>query len=302
VKSAAPVNTAAPAATDPHPGVWRYHLLRAALEQFQRRPAELSPEQAAKVEAFAERSYRLESQALASAEAQEVVIDPAQVQQAVAQVAQRFAERGEFLADLARNDLDEETLTSALYRELRFDAVLRRVGSQRAEVTEADIQAYYRDHPERFNRPERRHARHILITLNPDYPENRREAVQARIQALAAQLAEAPTRIDALARFEALARQHSECPTALEGGRLGAVTRGQLYPELDAALFALAEGAISGVLESPLGLHLILCEGIEPAQSMALEDVRETLRQRLDEQRRHQCQRDWLHRNSPASY
>ena len=42
------------------------------------------------------------------------------------------------------------------------------------------------------------------------------------------------------ARFADLASRHSECPTALEGGRLGEVVPGQLFPSLDAALFALA--------------------------------------------------------------
>ena len=57
-------------------------------------------------------------------------------------------------------------------------------------------------------------------------------------------------------KFAELALKHSECPTALQGGVLGIVPRGKLYPELDAVLFSIKAGEVSEIVESEIGFHL----------------------------------------------
>lgn len=265
-----------------------YHMLRIAQQRFERNLAALDPEQRARVEREARASQSLEARVLASVEARDVQIADNAIAAALAEVRARYADADAFAEDLALNGLDEERLCQALGRELRFDAVMRRIGARAPAVAEEDIAAFHAAHPERFSRPERREARHLLITINADYAENRRERALARIERLAAELSEAPE------HFAELAQQQSECPTALEGGRLGLVVRGQLYPALDAALFALEAGAVSGVLESELGFHLLRCERIEPARTLSLDETRERIRDWLESQRQRAFQRDWI--------
>jgi peptidyl-prolyl cis-trans isomerase SurA len=58
--------------------------------------------------------------------------------------------------------------------------------------------------------------------------------------------------------FEELAKKYSEDPgSKAYGGDLGFVKRGVFYPEFEAAAFALEEGELSGVVESPVGYHII---------------------------------------------
>ncbi|MBX2976085.1 MAG: peptidylprolyl isomerase [Ignavibacteriaceae bacterium] len=60
------------------------------------------------------------------------------------------------------------------------------------------------------------------------------------------------------ADFASLAKEFSDDPgSAAIGGDLGFVKRGVFYPEFEAAAFALAEGEISKVTESPVGYHII---------------------------------------------
>jgi peptidyl-prolyl cis-trans isomerase C len=70
--------------------------------------------------------------------------------------------------------------------------------------------------------------------------------------------------------------------------------RGQLYPQIDAVLFALEEGAISGIVESPIGFHLLLCERIQPARALPFQQVRERIRKALEQRRRRDTQRAWI--------
>ncbi len=60
------------------------------------------------------------------------------------------------------------------------------------------------------------------------------------------------------ADFATMAKKYSEDPgSAAEGGDLGWVGKGVFYPEFEAAAFALKPGQLSGVVESPVGFHII---------------------------------------------
>ena len=91
-----------------------------------------------------------------------------------------------------------------------------------------------------------------LITYNND---------KEKAKALA-QLDQLRSTVKNAQKFAEAALRHSQCPIALEGGKLGIVKRAQLYAELEPAAFALAEGEISALLESPIGLHIVRCDEI----------------------------------------
>ncbi len=284
-----------PTAPQPTPAPeYHYHLLRAATERFQCNIASLEPGQRDEAETLARRTFDLETLVLDSDEAREVVIPQAMLDQAFAAVRDRYENETEFNHDLARNGLDPEVLRRALRRELTFDAAMQRVGARFEPVAETDLHIFYEMHRERFDRPERRRARHILITINDDFADNTRAAARARIDRLAGTLARPGGGEDLAERFEQLARRHSECPSALEGGSLGTLTQGKLYPAVDAALFALEQGGISPVVESEVGLHLVFCEAIEPADHLTLEQARPRLREALEARRRRDAQRTWI--------
>ncbi len=58
--------------------------------------------------------------------------------------------------------------------------------------------------------------------------------------------------------FSTMAILYSEDPgSAKKGGELGMYGRGELYPEFEDVAFALAEGEISGLVETEAGFHII---------------------------------------------
>jgi len=58
--------------------------------------------------------------------------------------------------------------------------------------------------------------------------------------------------------FSTLAKQYSDDPgSAAQGGELGFVRKGVFYPEFESTAFSLREGEISGIVESPVGYHII---------------------------------------------
>jgi peptidyl-prolyl cis-trans isomerase C len=265
-----------------------YHLLRNALDGYQKNLSQLDPNEYTQVHRKASKSYELESLVIASPEADGMVISDQHLDESIAAVAERYPSQDEFLSDLEENGLDEAGLRKALYRELMFDSVMQRVAANSADVNELDVQLFYEMHNDRFTNPEIRVARHVLITINPDYPENTREAAQERLQQVQEKLAGRGK------RFADFAKRYSECPTAMEGGKLGEVSRGQLYEELDAVLFSMQAGEISGIVESELGFHILYCEKIKPSRTLPLSKVAPRIREVLQERQRRNCQKSWL--------
>ncbi len=270
------------------PPEYAYHLLRAAQERYQSSTAALTPEQGVQARRQADKTFDLEELVINSPEAKGVVIGEGQLDASLAEISGRYAEPAEMHNELTHNGLDEASLRGALRRELVFDAVMAKVAARAPTLGELDLRLFYELHRERFTRPERRTVRQILITVNEDFPENSWAEARARIEQLAERL------IGRTGRFGALARRHSECPSAMEDGRLGTVSRGQLYPELDAVLFNLAEGEVSGVVGTELGFHLLWCEKIHPALCPPLAKVRDQIMDLMTERQQRNCQKAWI--------
>lgn len=142
-------------------------------------------------------------------------------------------------------------------------------------ATDTDAELFYRLNPDRFLRPERRTLRHILITFNST---EERAAVAVQLTGLVAKLR-------AGADFAKLALRHSQCPTALEGGLVGSVPRGQLFPQLDAVAFDLEPGELSDIVETEIGLHLLRCDAILPPDMIPFEQVRHRIIAALNKSR-----------------
>ncbi len=265
-----------------------YHLLRSSLKIFKKNISELNTSQYQKVESVANRTFSLESVVLSTPEASDIIIPESKLIEAIDEVANRYTDRSSFLQDLNSNGLNEDTLRSALYRELLFDSVMNRVTGKIKKVNNIDIQIFYQLHREKFTKPENREVRHILITINEEFADNDRVSAFKRATEIAEDLKENP------ARFELLAKRYSECPTAFEGGKLGNIVRGTLYPELDAELFTMQEGNISEVIETVMGLHILYCEKINKSSIVPFSSAKTRIKMLLQERQKKACQEAWL--------
>ncbi|MEH6825386.1 MAG: nitrogen fixation protein NifM [Motiliproteus sp.] len=265
-----------------------YYLLRAAQHHFQLQPHELSAEQHQWLETRVSNQQVMEANVLSSAEAANVIVPDELLRKALAEIEAQYEDVAALQDDLQRVDLTLSTLGELLERQLRVELILERQAATVAAASKADARHYYESHPQQFTQPERRQAWHLLITINPDYPENRRSRVLNKLNKIRAE-------IDGdLDRFQRQAQRHSECPSALKSGEMGWIPQGHLYPEIDKALFALNAGEISELIETEVGLHLVMCSEIQTAQRIPFAEVLSTLQQKLTEVQQRKAQQAWM--------
>lgn len=269
-------------------GVKAYMAFKLSHAMFKCAPSELDGGQRGKLAATVKRQAEIEARVLSAAEAKDVVVPTVTVDKAVAQLMARYTDEAEFELALSAQGFDRVVLTEALLRELRVEAVLDKISSRSAAVSELDVQLHYQLRGESYSMPARRKVSHILVTINDQFPENTRERALARIGQIRARLAKKPD------RFAEQAMKHSECPTAMNGGLLGEYGRGQLFPQLDAVLFEMALGEISAPVESELGFHLLRCDDISAEGVPPFEAVAPRIRAAIEAKRRKLCQRQWL--------
>lgn len=196
------------------------------------------------------------------------------VQRALAQAIERAGSRERFLRSVARLGFDEAGYRRHVRRMLSADLAAQALVDGRVQVTDAEVEAYYRANADAFEQPEQVLVREIMLHVPPEAGSEVRSAARQRMQAIVTQLA-------AGADFAELARRHSQHPTRQWGGAHDPVVRGQLAPPLDDAAFALAPGQTSGVLETADGLHLLRVDERRPARTVPLEAARERIREHL---------------------
>jgi peptidyl-prolyl cis-trans isomerase D len=148
----------------------------------------------------------------------------------------------------------------AEYVVLSMDAI-----SDQLTVSEAEIQAWYEGHRNQFEQPEERRASHILVASE----KLGMDKARVKAEELLAEIRKNP------GRFAELAGKNSDDPgSASKGGDLGYFARGMMVKPFEDTAFALADGEISGVVESDFGFHIIKVSGIRAAKLKPLAEVR----------------------------
>lgn len=265
-----------------------YPRLKLASQHFGKVPSDLSADESARLETMLTHQLAMEERILDYAAQAGLSVAAADLNAALEEVKKAYPDEDAWKASMATVKLDLPSLKEALRRELLVSQVMDKVVENIKPLTEEAAKAWYLDHPRQFLQPERRMARHILITIDEENPDNYEETAYSRLQNIRSQLIKSP------GKFADLAIRYSECPTAVNEGKIGLVKQGQLYPELDTALFELPERGFSKILRSPMGFHLLWCEKIHPAAPMPLDEaVPKIIAAQLDHAKK-KLQKQWL--------
>lgn len=249
----------------------RFARQRLALSRWHCEPDALPAAQKAAFEAAWLRQQRLESAVVEAAGGENI---PDAVHSAVAASLAPQLDEGQFSAADRQAVIRHHAL---------MEMQLTRIAASAPQPDDIQVRAWYQQHQAQFMRPEQRLTSHLLVTVDNDGETVRRQVARFHQEIVRARTA-----------FSHLAQRYSHCPSALEGGRLGWISRGLLYPQLEQALFALNENDVSAPIETALGWHLVWCEHIREPAPMEENEALAKAREHLYALNQQQWQRRWL--------
>ncbi len=142
-------------------------------------------------------------------------------------------------------------------------------------VSEEDVKKFYDENITRFQGDEQREASHILFSFGVSATDEDKQVAKEKALEIQAKLNSNPD------RFEELAAKHSEDPgSATKGGSLGSFGRGAMVKPFEDTVFNMEVDAISDIVESEFGYHIIRLDGISGASS-SFEDMKPQIKGEL---------------------
>ena len=148
-------------------------------------------------------------------------------------------------------------------RAILIEALLEDVLRGRAEVSEEEIQRYYKENSNFFIEPQEVKIRHIVVNSEPALKE------------VVSKLSEGES-------FEKLASTYNIGKFKDNVGDLGYIRRGQLaspFAQFEEAAFSLRKrGEISEVVSTPYGYHILRLEDLRGTTLRPLNQVKEKIR------------------------
>jgi parvulin-like peptidyl-prolyl isomerase len=183
----------------------------------------------------------------------------------------RFGSEAALQRQLMAVGMTENELRAKAAQEATAKATLKRLLN--VSVTDAELKAYYTNHPADFEVPEMARVQHILLmTVDPSsHPPTplATNLIVLKRQQINGLLKRAQSGED----FGALAKQYSEDPgSKANGGELPEFPRGQMLPEFEAAAFSLTNNQISDVVTTVYGFHIIKLLNKKPAHTLTLKE------------------------------
>ena len=203
-----------------------------------------------------------------------IKVEPAAVDAELAQLKKRFPDDKTFKEAMSRSGVTEAVLKSQMQKNLSIERLIDQDFAAKATVTPEEAKDFYEKNKEKFKHPEQVRASHILIEVKPDAPEAEKKAARAKIEAI-------QKRLKAGEDFAKLAQENSQCPSSKRGGDLGYFAKCQMVPAFETAAFALKPGAVSDIVETQFGYHIIKVTDKKAEGTVPFDTAKDQIMQRL---------------------
>ena len=195
---------------------------------------------------------------------------------------QQFSDETEYKNELSRRGINEEMLRARMIRNSLVQKYVYKEFTDKADVTDKEIQDYYQKHIDLFKQPFQMRVSHISIQSDPKGDDSRKKELRGKAEKILKNLKDDKD-------FADLAREYSDGPTKNKGGDLGYLRKGQLEKQFESKVLALKKGEITDIIETEYGFHIFKVTDIKPETILAYEDVKEKVKKFLVDEKTKQA-------------
>jgi peptidyl-prolyl cis-trans isomerase C len=189
---------------------------------------------------------------LQEAKASGVTASDDEVNKQLAELKGRFGSPEKFQEELKKEGMTEAELTQRARDAFVVQKLVESKVVNDVKVSDQEAKAFYDQNQKQMERPERVHARHILVSVPKGATAEQKQKARAKADDILA-------KVKAGGDFAKLAGESSDDPGSKQrGGDLGWFSHGQMVPAFDTATFALKKpNDLAPVVETDYGFHVI---------------------------------------------
>ncbi len=176
-----------------------------------------------------------------------------------------------------------QALKARLERIRFFNTVIK----SHITISDADVRAYYEKHKEDFNGKEMVRIAEIFVPVTPNLTKDQRLDRQNLIMRIEAELYKGKS-------FRDILTEYAKNPLVKISGDLGWFKRRDLMKPIADAAFKLKKGAVSGVIDTKSGFHIIRVVDIVHEKTKSFKEVKDKIQRLLYQQESEKRLDEWL--------
>ncbi len=193
---------------------------------------------------------------------------------------------------LAASGMTYDELKANARRDMIWSQVIGREVNSKIELGEEEVRAYYRNHPQEFEVPEKRRLQEVIVL----------ESSGLAATELARVADEIHRALVAGGELESVVEPYREQEIATGVIDLGWLTADELEESLAEAAWSLEPGRYSPPVEARGGYHILHLAELSPAEQRPFDDVQQAIENRMRSQRFNKELRAFMTRLEQQSY
>ena len=191
----------------------------------------------------------------------------------------------DFKKELAEEGISFDTYKKEIKEQMVKMRLVRREIRSKVMVTGEEIGDYYRKNRADYEGKEAVRIKQIFLAFPQGAGEEAKEKIKADAEDISRRLKKGET-------FDLLAAYYS--PGSAGDGDLGFIERGMCLPEVESAAFSLQKDAVSDIIQSRAGFHIIKVVDKKGGGVKPMETVREEIQNKIEEQKLEKKFEEWL--------
>lgn len=173
-----------------------------------------------------------------------------------------------------KNKLESVGITEGFLKEqIKRDLIISKYKEQflkDIKVSDKEIEVYYNNHKDEFNREEVKASQILISTLDEDNKEKLKEKAQSILD-----------KVNNNEDFSTLAKKYSDDKNSgKDGGDLGYFAKGDKNMEFTKEVFKLNKNQVSNLIETPYGYHIVKVTD-KRTNIMSLEDSKDDIKNKI---------------------
>ncbi|MBU4485378.1 MAG: peptidylprolyl isomerase [Candidatus Delongbacteria bacterium] len=198
------------------------------------------------------------------AKKENIQVDPADIENTISKMKNKFKSDEEFISALEKTGDSIDTVKERIEKNIKLRNFVKQKFFDSTHVSDEDLNKYYEQYPERFDKGEEIRASHILFS-----EADKDIALEIHELLLNGE------------DFDEHAKKHSHCPSGEGGGDLGYFDRGKMVPEFEQAAFETELNEISDLVQTQFGYHIIKVTDKRKGGKFELDEIKNQLRQSM---------------------